>query len=104
MVLRFTLNCWVRSENERGMFPVEISKTETVHDLKEAIKNKKAVAFRDVDAINFTLYKPKDPVSIPYEEKLILSEHSERLEGADELSEVFPVQPPKRDIHLIVGM
>lgn len=72
---------------------------------KEAFKD---ISFPDVDADTLDLYKSRDPVSRPYEEslsKIILSEHAECLQiGLDELSEVFPEAPPKRDIHIIVGM
>jgi hypothetical protein len=98
-----TLNCWVRSGNDA--FQVTISKTESVSNLREAIKNKKAATFCDVDADDLALYKPKDPVSEPYEEnlsKFILSENARLLKGTHELSEVFPASPPKQDIHVIV--
>ena len=104
-----TLHCWVRGPDSiAGTFDVTVSRTQTVAALKEVIKDKKQAAFRDVDADTLALYKPRDPLPRPYREnlsKLILSEHGELLEmGDDELSEVFPEQPPKRHIHVIVGM
>lgn len=102
------LTCWVRSGNDKPTFLITISKTCTVQDFQDAIKNKNknAAAFRDVDALHLVLYKPKDPVPRPYKEnlrKFILSDHAERLEGPDELSEVFLAPPPKHMIHVIVG-
>lgn len=103
-----TLNCWVRGQDVGAIFRVKIPKTEAVLDLKEAIKHKKPAAFSDVDADTLDLYKPKDPLPIPYKEnlsKFTLLEHGEPLEIAvDELSVVFPELPPKRDIHIIVGV
>jgi hypothetical protein len=103
-----SLNCWVRGSDVGRTFEVKISKTETVVALKKAIRNEKPAAFRDVDADTLDLYKPRDPVPRPYKENLsnlILSEHGELLEmGDDEISEVFSEPPPKRHIHVIVGM
>lgn len=99
------LHCWVRGSDVGRSFQVKISETETVADFKEAIKKQ---AFPDAAAYALDLYKPRDPVPRPYEENLsgiILSQHAELLKmGDDELSEVFPAPPPKRHIHVIVGM
>ncbi|KAF9235049.1 hypothetical protein BU15DRAFT_21041, partial [Melanogaster broomeanus] len=56
-------DCWVHGEDTGGIFPVEISSTETIAALKEAIKNKNPVGFRDVDADDLDLYpfRPADP-------------------------------------------
>lgn len=102
-----TLNCWVRGSDVENVFEVKISRADNVTALKEAIKNKIPVTFRDVDAVFLPLYKPRDPVPRPYRESLgefNLSEHSELLKTDDDLSEVFPAPPPKRHIHVIVGM
>jgi hypothetical protein len=103
-----SLNCWVRGPDVGRIFEVKISMTETVAALKNAIRNEKPAAFRDVDADTLDLYRPRDPVGEPYKEnlnKLILSEHAELLEiGLRRLSKVFPNAPPECDIHIIVGM
>ncbi|KAI9569501.1 hypothetical protein HD554DRAFT_535796 [Boletus coccyginus] len=101
----FTLNCWIRGSDAGEIFHVKISKTEDVATLKEAIKNEAPVTFREVDAHTLHLYKPRNPLPRPYEDnlsKIILSEDGELLEMVDKLSEVFPEQPPKRHIHIIV--
>jgi len=104
-----TLNCWVRGGDigTIRIFEVKILRTGTVAALKKAIKDKKPVAFRGVDAGALDLYKPRDPLP-PYKENLssiVLSEHAECLEVArHELSEVFPKPPLERHIHIIVGM
>jgi hypothetical protein len=103
---QLTLNCWVRSEDPTLVFQVRISNTDTVDDLQKAIKNAMPVTFRHVDAKALALYKPKDPVSIPYEKlrKLILSKHGELLYRFYRLSDFIPEPLPKYDIHIIVGM
>jgi len=104
----FTLNCWVRRSDAGRIFEVKISKTETVAALKEAIRNEKPAAFRDVDADALDLYKPRNPVGEPYQENLrqfILSVNGELLGiGPRRLSTVFPNAPPECDVHIIVGM
>ncbi|KAH9977131.1 hypothetical protein BGW80DRAFT_836767 [Lactifluus volemus] len=101
-----TLNCWVRSEDPEAFFQVKVSSTDTVYSLQKAIKNEKTVAFRDVDPYNLALYKPKAPISIPFQverlRKFILSENGEMLYGMYRLSNVFPEPPPEYDIHVIV--
>ena len=103
------LHCWVRGPDSIARtFNIKVSRTETVAALKEVIKDKKQAAFHNIDVDTLALYKPRDPLPRPYWEnlsKLILLEHGELLEmGDDELSEVFPEQPPKHHIHIIVGM
>ena len=60
-----------------------------------------------MEANTFDLHMPNDPLPRPFNEnlsKIILSGHAECLIELEELSEVFLEPPPKRDIHVIVGM
>ncbi|KAF8415149.1 hypothetical protein L210DRAFT_3657885 [Boletus edulis BED1] len=87
------------------VFEVKIPRAGSVAALKEAIKDKKPVDFRDVDAESLALYKLRDPVTGPYDENLngvILSEHGELLRPSNVLSEAFPTPSPARHIHIIV--
>ena len=45
-----TLNCWVRAQDAREIFEINIPRSMTVGALKEAIKNKQSATFRDMDA------------------------------------------------------
>ncbi|KAH0834040.1 hypothetical protein J3R83DRAFT_11293 [Lanmaoa asiatica] len=99
-----TLNCWVRAQDSRGVFEVEISRTKTVAALQKAIKNEKPAAFHDVDADNLYLYKPRDPVAEPYEENLsnvVLSELGKPLPPLRKLADLF-IAAPEEHIHIIV--
>ena len=102
-----TLNCWIYSGVIGTVIPVDISSTKTIPALKEAIKDKYAVALRDIDVPALVLYKPNNYVPRPYQEnlsKIILSEHAQLLEmTGDKLSEVF-LALPSNNIHIIVGM
>lgn len=55
----------VRGQATDRVFEVKIPRTVNITTLKEAIKNKKPVYFRDVDADALALYKPRDPVLSP---------------------------------------
>jgi hypothetical protein len=57
------LFCWVRGNAHGQPFPLDIVDTRTVGDLKEAIKEKKKVAFKHVDADTLTLWKVSTPIS-----------------------------------------
>lgn len=50
------LLCWVYREAVKNIFPVEIPENKTVGTLKEIIKSKKFVRFRDVEADQLELY------------------------------------------------
>ncbi|KAI9463180.1 hypothetical protein HD554DRAFT_1994307, partial [Boletus coccyginus] len=99
-----SLNCLIVGDDPSQMFKVQIARTADVYDLKEAIKQKKAILFRDVDTKDLGLYVVS--VAEPYEENLrkVVLSRGERLQGDDELSELFPDPPPKHHIHIILGM
>ncbi|KIK97273.1 hypothetical protein PAXRUDRAFT_238843, partial [Paxillus rubicundulus Ve08.2h10] len=51
-----TFECWVYGDDVGRIFPAEIARNKTVGDLKEVIKNKNPVDFRDLDARALDLY------------------------------------------------
>ena len=51
------LFCWVQGDSHDQVFPLDIAGSKTVGDLKEAIKEKKKVAFEHVDADTLKLWK-----------------------------------------------
>ena len=59
------LFCWVQGESHSHAFSVEIPETKTVSALREAIKEKKKVTFKNVDADALTLWK----VSASYQQE-----------------------------------
>ncbi|KAI9463169.1 hypothetical protein HD554DRAFT_2287753 [Boletus coccyginus] len=97
-----SLYCLIVGDDPSQMFKVQIARTADVYDLKEAIKQKKAILFRDVDANYLGLYMVS--VAEPYDENLrkVILSRGERLQGDDELSELFPEPPPKHHIHIIL--
>ncbi|KIK77360.1 hypothetical protein PAXRUDRAFT_835007 [Paxillus rubicundulus Ve08.2h10] len=101
------LNCWVRGQQIDRIFRVETSTTKTVGDLREVIKNKTPVDFRDVDAHHLTLYKFIRPCDDSLENTLrdlTISQLEKPLLAVHTLSTVFELPPVEGCLHLIVGM
>ncbi|KAF9403901.1 hypothetical protein BGZ94_004467, partial [Podila epigama] len=79
--------------------------TKTIGDLKDAIKDKNAIAFADVDAKDLTLWRVSIPVLAKKDRKEIsLADvpSKEELDETDDVSDVFKETPPKKTIHIIV--
>lgn len=85
------------------IFPVVILETASIGTLKERIKEKKQVAFRDIDPEYLELWDVSTSVEglsdtdlpdlLPNRSPLI---PNKRLEG------LFPDTPPKGDLHIII--
>ena len=58
------LTCWIRGDDPGNVFRVEISRTENVAALRDAIKSA-AFSFPDVPAYTLSLYKPNVPICRP---------------------------------------
>ncbi|KIK77136.1 hypothetical protein PAXRUDRAFT_835096 [Paxillus rubicundulus Ve08.2h10] len=56
------LNCLVLGGDSRNVFTIEIARGKNVSALKELIKDKNSIAFRDVDANTLTLWKVPKPL------------------------------------------
>ncbi|KAF9236576.1 hypothetical protein BU15DRAFT_28414, partial [Melanogaster broomeanus] len=98
-----TLYCWVRGQSTNHIFPVKISSTMTVGDLKEAIKDKKPVDFRDVDADALALYKVSHADNGDLQKTLehLTFDDEEPLNPMAPLSSVFSDVPP-RHLHIVI--
>jgi hypothetical protein len=104
MTSTFTLFCYVRGEESRRVFEVDIGKQKSVAALKKAIKEEKSQAFRDIDADSLVLWN----VSVPFNrslkgnvEQLSLVD-DESLQPPDILVDVFPSGLEKRSVHIVV--
>ncbi|KAG0221709.1 hypothetical protein BGW41_006585, partial [Actinomortierella wolfii] len=85
--------------------PVEIEPSETIGDLRDAIKKKKVVEFKDVDAKSLTLWKVSYQVTYNMQEPVSLEEIASPIKLSyvfAEISEVFAETSPKKTIHVIV--
>ncbi|KAF9922893.1 hypothetical protein BGZ67_010221, partial [Mortierella alpina] len=102
-----TLFCLVDGEATSNAFSVKVSSSDTVDDLKELIKNKKAPEFDDIAVDRLTLWRVSIPMTRDNDELPILfnnisKEEKEKLHPADDLSDIFDEKPPKKTIHIIV--
>lgn len=104
-----TLFCLV--DGEWNPFSVEVDRTKTVDTLKDAIKDKNAIAFADVDAKMLTLWSVSIPVSddddddddeVPIYTNNIPKDDRKKLKATRELRGVFGVEAAKNMIHIIV--
>jgi hypothetical protein len=100
------LNCFLQGDEAGNIFPVKIAKTESVGTLKEAIKEKKVVAFERVDADTLKLWKVSIPVDDCFKEKVEkLDEREEEvLPSLVRLSTVFSDKLEDEHVHVIVGL
>ncbi|KIK25621.1 hypothetical protein PISMIDRAFT_68426, partial [Pisolithus microcarpus 441] len=87
-----TLLCWVRGEDVKTVFEVEISKEVNVGKLKAALKRENPGTFKDVDAKNLEIY----PLFVPSGADYLDEFGKWRLHGksplriTQKLSSVFP--------------
>jgi len=106
----YILYCLVLGE--ATPFPVKINKTQSVAELKKAIKKDKKKDFNDVDANNLTLYKIEVDISDDTKYEAITRDISRPdyvfkpkvlLNVVRQLARVFPATgPPKDTIHILV--
>ncbi|KAF8836139.1 hypothetical protein BDN67DRAFT_974569 [Paxillus ammoniavirescens] len=87
-----TLNCLVLGGGPRNVFSVKIAPTENVSALKEVVRSKKPVAFRDADADELVLWEA--PESLLCDDNAF-KEKIEGLNLQDDHS-LFPVKPLPR--------
>ena len=99
-----TIICLVQGHSAERAFPVHISKSSLVGDLKKEIKKEKAPEFDHIAADSLELWK----VDIPSHDaaaiqQLILEENEARgvHNSTIEIEEYFPA-PARRHIHIMV--
>ncbi|KAF9924655.1 hypothetical protein BGZ67_009152, partial [Mortierella alpina] len=100
-----TLFCLVDGEATSNAFSVKVSPNDTVDNLKELIKNKKAPEFDDIATDKLTLWRIAHSVVAANKHQPVLLnviDSQTELDPTDDISEVFEQQPPKKTIHIIV--
>ncbi|KAG0202797.1 hypothetical protein BGX28_004778 [Mortierella sp. GBA30] len=100
-----TVFCVIESKSIFEAFPVNIALKDTVGDLKDAIKAKKAVEFNGVDADKLTLNLTSIPVkdTNKYDAVRLDQASQKDLLPTTRLREIFHWQSPSDDtIHIIV--
>ncbi|KAF9286950.1 hypothetical protein BGZ74_001200 [Mortierella antarctica] len=100
------LFCLVDGESTSSIFPAKLSSDESIGDLKELIKTKKAPRFDDVAADELTLWRVSIPITDDDELPILLDtvtdEDKKKLGPVTSVSEVFPDDIPGETINIIV--
>jgi hypothetical protein len=85
-----------------SLFHVDIGRSKTVNDLKDAISLKKPNGLKHIDARRLVLYKVKLPYSENLE-RLVSQTLKEELENPlSKLSKIFPKKPSAQVISILV--
>ncbi|KAG0219388.1 hypothetical protein B0O80DRAFT_429098 [Mortierella sp. GBAus27b] len=97
------LFCLIDSESCSTAFPINIPSTATVHELKKAIKEEKPINFSTIDADKLVLWRVTVPLN-DNDSQISLRdiEHKSRPLPVAFLSSLFPDDPEKEAIHIIV--
>jgi hypothetical protein len=87
-------------------FKVNIAENSSISDLKDAIKEKNANAFANIDAPELTLYliniRADTELSKNVNERIKTITPAEALNPTDELSDLFSEAPAKKTVHILV--
>ena len=103
-MLTFDLNCWIFNEDHTSVFPIEVDRTKTIGNLKNAIKVDQHIAFQHVDPRNLDIWMVSiliDPSLKQNFDKLGLQNEPPLLPGA-KLSKVFSDEPKDEHVHIVV--
>ncbi|KAL1919137.1 uncharacterized protein VTP21DRAFT_2519 [Calcarisporiella thermophila] len=101
------LNCVLYEQGDKlsDSFSVEVNGSNTVEDLKEKIMAKAKERFKNLDSLSIQLWK------VDYSQrelKQIIGDFRKiekcELFATDDISEVFPEPPRKKNIHIIIEM
>ncbi|KAG9310575.1 hypothetical protein JVU11DRAFT_9130 [Chiua virens] len=97
METEISIGCWIYDTDVDRRFFVKIPGTETVAALKETIKNKNSVTFRDIDAYELDLYTISKSKDIGNELQLWTPENKSRLDPQSKVSRF------KKDLIIVDG-
>ncbi|KAI1302991.1 hypothetical protein EDD11_005444 [Mortierella claussenii] len=103
------LFCLVDGETASRAFPIKVAHDDTVGDLKDLIKIKKAPEFDDIVADSLTLWRVSIPIvgddkdeEFPLQLNDSLPADKNKLSPATLLLKVFPDGLPEETVHIIV--
>ncbi|KAG0369009.1 hypothetical protein BGZ54_000640, partial [Gamsiella multidivaricata] len=99
------LFCLVSGDSVSRVFPVKVPSDDTVSDLKELIKAKKAPELDDIAADNLTLWHVSIPLTDGDDEHPVILDtlnDKKKLRPATDLSEVFSEEIPRKTVNILV--
>jgi hypothetical protein len=85
-------------------FPVTIANSDTVGLLAEAILKKNPNDLKNVDAHRLDLYKVSFPDDATLKQSVRQPLDHKLDAGSEELSQLFPINPPARTVSIIVDI
>ena len=101
--------CWVYRDDVNSLFPVDIPKNKTVGDLKDSIREKIFIRFRDMEARMLRLYSTIIPVDLDDAEYLKdefnrwSREGKSCLDSRTIVSKLFPPDKGKEPLIIVDG-
>jgi Crinkler effector protein N-terminal domain len=101
----FNLNCLIRGEDRKRIFPIEIGDDKTVGALRKLIKDNKHPVFDHIPADKLVLWKVSIAIGQDLKKSVgnLLLEDEESLMPDDDLADVFHKEPPApKRVHIIV--
>jgi Crinkler effector protein N-terminal domain len=98
------LNCLVSGDDQSHIFPVNILCTESIGDLKKAIKNEKKPAFDHIPTDTLILWKADITISRSLKGNLKNTEFKDELQllPIEHLSEHFLGSLLQRHLHILI--
>ena len=95
----------MHGENANKIFPIEIKRSANVHELRRAIKLERLGCFQYRDeAVHLMLWAVSLPITHNIEETIVETSllEDEKLLPVALLSDIFPDQPPRDHIHVVI--
>src|SRR5947209_10598322 len=101
--MSITLFCLVKGSTIANAFEVDIEKDKSISKLKEAIKEKNAQTFANVDAKDIKLWKVTIPGDRDNQLRNLILQDSDELLAIRKISKYFEDSPPEEHIHVLVS-
>ena len=99
------LNCLIHGEDANRICPIKIRQSATVHDLRKAIKDERIGLFGfGADAIHLMLWAVSLLITQNIEGAIAGTSFldEEKLLPVTLLSDIFPNQPPRDHVHVVI--
>ena len=102
--MSITLFCLVKGSTIANAFEVDIEKDKSISKLKEAIKEKNAQTFANIDAKDIKLWKVTISGDRDDQLRNLILQDSDELLAINDIGDYWPTSPPKKHIHIIVKL
>ena len=99
------LNCLLYGEDANRICPIEMKRSANVHELRKAIKDERSSSFGyRIDAVHLMLWAVSFPITRNVGDMIVGASFldEEKLLPVELLSHIFPNQPPRDCIHVVI--